>query len=356
TGSFHSRLPVSSVGSCHNILFSSNGQYLIALFYEITSNINPYSVKIWSTNDNTIRTNLHAIKCTLASTSQNSSLLYMAGKQKYGRGISLGLLDIDTCSLARELKSDPDTSIGDEIRRIILTKNETYALIACTEHATTYTCFVIFKLEAITSSNEEQSSSNNCTMLLTRFDSDPNNTFAISDESILTVLRTNEVVIWKLSDGEILFNYDFRHLNSENKIQNIRHCQIHDNRLAMLLESGVIHIWDVTLVIAQFSLVATITDPLIHSISWLDHRHFLSIDNDGQRIRTWNVNRKDNINELICSQGSLQSLGVHAISNDSNKRHEYLIIGTSKQQRDLLIFEYTQPFDGQNDSSNFSVC
>ena len=48
----------------------------------------------------------------------------MTGKQKYGRGISLGLLDIDSCSLARELKSDPDTSIGDEIRRIILTKNE----------------------------------------------------------------------------------------------------------------------------------------------------------------------------------------------------------------------------------------
>ncbi|CAF3712480.1 unnamed protein product [Rotaria socialis] len=356
TGSFHSRLPVSSVGLCHNILFSSNGQYLIALFYEITSNINPYSVKIWSTNDNAIRTNLHPIKCTLASTSQNASLLYMAGKQKYGRGISLGLLDIDTCSLSRELKSDPDTSIGDEIRRIILTKNETYALIACTEHASTYTCFVIFKLETISSSNEEQSSSNNCTMLLTRFDSEPDNTFAISDESILTVLRTNEVVIWKLSDGEILFTYDFRHLNSENKIQNIRHCQIHDNRLAILLESGVVYIWDVTLVIAQFSLVATITDPLIHSISWLDQRHFLSIDNDGQRIRTWNVNRKDNINELICSQGSLQSLDVHAISNDSNKRQEYLIIGTSKQQRDLLIFEYTQPFDEQKDSSNVSIC
>ena len=43
----------------------------------------------------------------------------MAGKQKYGRGISLGLLDIDSCSLSRELKSDPDTSIGDEIKRIM---------------------------------------------------------------------------------------------------------------------------------------------------------------------------------------------------------------------------------------------
>ncbi len=130
----------------------------------------------------------------------------MAGKQKYGRGISLGLLDIDSCSLARELKSDPDTSIGDEIQRIILTKNESYALVACTEHTSSYTCFVVFKLEPI---NNEQSSGSmtNCTMILTRFDSDPNHTFSINDDQqILTILRTNQILIWKLNDGEILFN------------------------------------------------------------------------------------------------------------------------------------------------------
>ncbi|CAF1461225.1 unnamed protein product [Rotaria sordida] len=34
----------------------------------------------------------------------------------------------------------------------------------------------------------------------------------------------------------------------------------------------------------QFSLIATISDSLIHSISWLDQRHFLSIANDSKRL------------------------------------------------------------------------
>lgn len=195
----------------------------------------------------------------------------MAGKQKYGRGISLGLLDIDAGSLARELKSDPDTSIGDEIRRIILTKTETYALIACTEHGTTYTCFVIFKLDPINSSDEKIVSTSNCTMLLTRFDTDPNNTFSINDkkmanteEYMLTVLRKNEVILWKLNDGEISHNYEFNYLNNENKVLEILNCQFNDaNRLIMLLEQGSIYIWDVTLMLGQFSLITTISDPLV---------------------------------------------------------------------------------------------
>ena len=185
----------------------------------------------------------------------------MAGKQKYGRGISLGLLDIDTCSLVRELKSDPDTSIGDEIQRIILTKNESYALVACTEHTSLYTCFVVFKLELL---SNEQSPLTNCTMILTRFDSDPNHTFSINDDQqILTILRTNQILIWKLNDGEILFNYDFHHLNSENKIQPILNCQMNNNRLLILVEQGLVHIWDVTLIMDQFSLISSVSDPLV---------------------------------------------------------------------------------------------
>ena len=262
------------MGSCHDIFFSYNGQYLIGLFYEVSSNINPYAVKIWSTDDYTIRTNLHPIKCSIATISQHSSILYMAGKQKYGRGISLGLLDINSCSLARELKSDPDTSIGDEIRRIILTKNESYALVACTEHASTYTCFVVFKLEIASNINTDQSlsipgSMCNCTMILTRFNCDPNNTFSINDsnnnddQQILTILHTNQILIWKLNDGEILFNYDFHHLNTDGKIQQIVNCQMNNNRLLILVEQGSVHIWDVTLLTGQFSLIATISDPLV---------------------------------------------------------------------------------------------
>jgi hypothetical protein len=197
----------------------------------------------------------------------------MAGKQKYGRGISLGLLDIDSCSLARELKSDPDTSIGDEIKRIILTKNEFYALVACTEYTSTFTCFVIFKLETTKIINDDQSSlitgsMSNCTMILTRFNCDPNYTFSIVDKNnngdqyMLTILRTNEIIIWQLNDGEILFNYNF----NDKNIQQINDCQMNDNRLLIFVEQSLIYIWDITIPIGQFLLIANICDPLVRSI------------------------------------------------------------------------------------------
>ncbi|CAF3397563.1 unnamed protein product [Rotaria sp. Silwood1] len=365
SGNFHSQLPVSSVGACHSILFSFNGQFLIGLFYEVTSNVNPYAVKIWSTDDYSIRTNLHPIKCSIAITSQHSSILYMAGKQKYGRGISLGLLDIDSCSLARELKSDPDTTIGDEIKRIILTKNESYALVACTEYSSTFACFVVFKLEANTIINDESSSSSlvtgsmsNCTMILTRFDCNPNFTFSIvdtnnnGDQYMLTILRTNEIIIWQLNDGEILSNYNFNYLFNDNDIHQIDDCQMNDNRLLILVQQGLIYIWDIKIPIGQFLFIANICDPLIHSITWLDHRHFLSIDHDGQRIRTWNINRKEVLNESLSLQGTIQSLHVHSIYNNLNNRNEYFIAGVSMNERSLVIFEYNQSNDNHTDSSN----
>ena len=200
----------------------------------------------------------------------------MAGKQKYGRGISLGLLDIDSCSLARELKSDPDTSIGDEIKRIILTKNETYALVACTEYNSTLTCFVVFKLEPtleIIKDDDPSSlltgSMSNCTMILTRFNCDANSTYSIvdsnnnGDQYMLTILRTQDMIIWQLNDGEILFNYSLKNFFPSMELKSIDHCQINDNRLLILFQQGFISIWDIYLPTGQLILIANISDPLV---------------------------------------------------------------------------------------------
>lgn len=241
----------------------------------MTSNVNPYGVKIWSTIDYSIRTSLHPIKCSIAQPSQHLPILYMAGKQKYGRGISLGLLDIDTCSLARELKSDPDTSIGDEIKRILLTKNEHYALVACTEYSSSFTCFVIFKLDV--PSNEFIGSMSNCTMILTRFNCDPQFTFTLinQEELIVTILRTNEIIIWQLNDGEIRLNYDFNSLTTDQLIE----CQMIESRLLILSEHGSIFIWNLDISLGQFHLIANLSDPLvIFSLSlalFLSHLHCL---------------------------------------------------------------------------------
>ena len=262
---------MSSIGACQHLLYSYRDEYLIGLFYEVTSNVNPYAVKIWSTDDYSIRTNLHPIKCSIALPSRNSSILYMAGKQKYGRGISLGLLYLDSCNLARELKSDPDTSIGDEIKRILLSQSESYVLVACTEHTSSCTCFVVFKLESPTMINDDLSPSiigsmSNCTMILTRFDCDPNRTFSIVDSNqngdlyMLTVLRSNQLIVWQLIDGEILFSYD---LPLENSSTLILDCQMQNNRLLILFEQGQIQIWDIVVPLGQFSLISNLIDPSV---------------------------------------------------------------------------------------------
>ncbi|CAF4126476.1 unnamed protein product [Rotaria socialis] len=365
SGNFHSQLPISSVGACHTMIFSRDGQFLIGLFYEVTSNVNPYAVKIWSTDDYSIRTNLHPIKCSIAVTSRHSPILYMAGKQKYGRGISLGLLDLDSCCLARELKSDPDTSIGDEIKRIILTKNESYALVACTEYSSTFACFVVFKLEAAALIPDEPSSlitgsMSNCTMILTRFDCNPSYTFSIvdtnnnGDQYMLTVLRTNEIIIWQLNDGEIIFNYNFNYLFDDTNKHELNDCQMNDNRLLIFAQPDQVFIWDVTVPLGQFLFVTSICDPLIHSISWFDHRHFLSIDRDGQRIRTWSINRKEVLNQSLSLQGSIQSLHVHSICNNINKQKQHFIVGLSTNERSLMMFEYNQLYDDDDDHTDSS--
>ncbi|CAF1448606.1 unnamed protein product, partial [Adineta steineri] len=90
----------------------------------------------------------------------------------------------------------------------------------------------------------------------------------------------------------------------------------------------------------------------IHSITWFDHQHILSIDNDGQRIRTWNIKRKEVINESISVQGTIQSLHVHSILNNLNNQNEYFIVGKSMNERSLIMFEYTQSNDNRIDISN----
>jgi hypothetical protein len=286
---------VPSVGACHQLIYSYEDQYLVGLFYEVTSNVNPYAVKTWSTDDYALRSNLHPIKCSIAVPSRLSSTLYMAGKQKYGRGISLGLLDLESSSLARELKSDPDTSIGDEIKRIILTRNESYVLVACTEHTSTCTCFVVFKLELPSPSADIDSSSmlgsmSNCTMILTRFDCDARYTFSIADTNnngdqyMLTVLRSNRLIVWQLYDGEILLTYDVNMAdNDENKSHAIVDCQMDDNRLIVLVQTGVVHIWDVTIPLGEFSLIATIHDPLVSQSDTYDI-HIALLSNESRRI------------------------------------------------------------------------
>lgn len=73
---------------------------------------------------------------------------------------------------------------------------------------------------------------------------------------------------------------------------------------------------------------------------WLDHRHLLTLDHDGERFRMWNVERDELINQSYSHQGAIEKFHLHAMINEQ-QRTEYLLLGSSQHERTLFLFEYT---------------
>ncbi|CAF5050201.1 unnamed protein product, partial [Rotaria socialis] len=78
----------------------------------------------------------HQIKCATFTLSNNSNNLIMAGNQKFGRGISVGVLDLSNSELAKEIKSDTNQCYGDTPSFIALTPDERYAIVGCATGST----------------------------------------------------------------------------------------------------------------------------------------------------------------------------------------------------------------------------
>ena len=63
------------------------------------------------------------------------------------------------------------------------------------------------------------------------------------------------------------------------------------------------------------------------------------MDNDGQRLRLWDVDRKECIHEALSLSSGVQSLHVHPLFNQTTNGKEYLIVGLSMNERSLVMFE-----------------
>ena len=95
------------------------------------SSRNFISLKIWDVNTGKPVQLTHQIKCATFTLSNNSNNLIMAGNQKYGRGISVGILDLNNSELTKEIKSDTNQSYGGTPAFLSLTPDERYAIVGC---------------------------------------------------------------------------------------------------------------------------------------------------------------------------------------------------------------------------------
>ena len=111
----------------------------------------------------------------------------MAGNQKYGRGISVGILDLNNSELTKEIKSDTNQSYGGTPSFVILTPDERYAVVGCA--AGSATNYVVFDL---TTPHELVQPA---TITL---DCEPKCSLALNNDQMLTGTRSGQVVVWDI--------------------------------------------------------------------------------------------------------------------------------------------------------------
>ena len=112
----------------------------------------------------------------------------MAGNQKYGRGISVGLLDLNNSELTKEIKSDTNQSYGNTPVSINLTPDERYAIVACPSGPSS-TNYVVFDL------NTQQELVQPGTIT---FDSDPRCSLVLNNEQVLTGTKNGQLILWDI--------------------------------------------------------------------------------------------------------------------------------------------------------------
>jgi WD40 repeat protein len=111
----------------------------------------------------------------------------MAGNQKYGRGISVGILDLNNSELTKEIKSDTNLSYGGTPSFVTLTPDERYAIVGCPSGSTTN--YVVFDL----TTQQELVQPPTITI-----DCEPKCSLVLNNEQILTGTRNGQIILWDI--------------------------------------------------------------------------------------------------------------------------------------------------------------
>ena len=139
-----------SCTNCTNLTLSCGGRYLVGLSSDVTldsttPNSHIQTLQIWDVSTDLPIQMSHQIKCCVFALSNDTNSIFMAGNQRFGQGISVGILDLVTFELTKEIKSDPQLLLGDP-ESIVITPDERHAVVGCRYGVSGSTNFVVFDL------------------------------------------------------------------------------------------------------------------------------------------------------------------------------------------------------------------
>jgi len=180
--------------NCSNLELTCNGSLLVGLASDnklpaVDGSYDPHalSLQIWEVTSGKPIQMSHQIKCCVFAVSADTNSIFMAGNQRFGRGISVGILDLVTNELTKEIKSDPTISFGDSPESITITPDERFAIVGCRAHNGTN--FVVFDITKSTEIAQTKSIS---------LDAEPKCIQILNNIEVLTGTRGGHLIQWNL--------------------------------------------------------------------------------------------------------------------------------------------------------------
>lgn len=207
------RSMMSSGNNCSRLSLACNGSLLVGLSNDGPAIDSPIqSVQIWEVQTGKPIQMSHQIKCCVFELSQDTNSIYMAGNQRFGKGISVGILDLITFELTKEVKSDPTLSLGDNPESIVITPDERHAIVGCRYPSGTN--FVVFDLTKASEIGQTRSIA---------FDADPKCIAVLNNGEVITGTRGGHLIQWNIHTCQITTTYidqndNMAHLGPINQI------------------------------------------------------------------------------------------------------------------------------------------
>jgi WD40 repeat protein len=174
--------------NCSNLELTCNGSLLVGLANDGTSvDGHTLSLQLWEVQTGKPVQMSHQIKCCVFKPSADSNSIFMAGNQRFGRGISVGILDLVTNELIKEIKSDPTISFGENPESITITPDERHAIVGC--RSQNGSNFVVFDLTKSTEIAQTRSIA---------LDADPKCVQVLNNNEVITGTRGGHLIQWNI--------------------------------------------------------------------------------------------------------------------------------------------------------------
>ena len=175
--------------ACSNLTLACNGTLLVGLASDANGALEGHALnlQLWEVQTGRPIQLTHQIKCCVFALSSDSNSIFMAGNQRFGRGISVGILDLVSSELVKEIKSDPNISFGDYPESVVITPDEKHAIVGCKSIAGTN--FVVFDLTKTTEIAQTRSIA---------LDAEPKCIQVLNNNEVLTGTRGGHIVQWNI--------------------------------------------------------------------------------------------------------------------------------------------------------------